>query len=65
MRTSLVLVALAMLARADVLEDKYKAKLNKPFVKAVKWITDYDTARKQAKESGRAIFVYFSRSFRP
>lgn len=57
--------ALCAAARAESLEDKLAEKLNKPFVKHIEWITDYDQALDAAKSSGKLIFAYFSRSYSP
>lgn len=47
------------------LEQKLQAKLAKKFVKNAPWITDYDKALATAKESGKVIFAYFTRSYSP
>lgn len=44
---------------------KRNAKLNSPFLKNGDWITDYDQALAAAKESGKPIFGYFTRSYSP
>ncbi len=41
------------------------AKLAEEFIKNASWIHDYDAAKAQAKESGKPIFAYFTRSFEP
>ncbi|MGE3854790.1 MAG: hypothetical protein AB7K09_23870 [Planctomycetota bacterium] len=60
-------LALALLAPAVVsaqsLEEKRDAKLAEPFLKNAEWITDYDTALAKAKETGKPIFGYFTRSY--
>ncbi|MEZ6188839.1 MAG: thioredoxin family protein [Planctomycetota bacterium] len=47
------------------LEAKLKEKLAHPWIQEQGWITDYDEAMAQAKESGKLIFGYFSRSYAP
>ncbi|MDA0666374.1 MAG: hypothetical protein O3A95_07095 [Planctomycetota bacterium] len=49
----------------DPLQTKLEAKLAKSFVAHGNWILDYDEARKIAKEEGKLIFVYFTRSYSP
>jgi len=65
LRLPLLHGALAFVARADPLEDRYQAKLAKPFAKNAAWVTDYDAARAAAKKSNRVLFAYFTRSYRP
>jgi len=61
-----VVAAVCATARADEdLAAKLKEKLSKPFVTKAAWVLDYAEAKKQAKESGKSIFAYFSRSFAP
>lgn len=63
---ALVLVgALAAAARAQSLEERLEAKLKKPFVTNAAWVLDFDEAKRQARESDKAIFAYFTRSFAP
>ena len=52
-------------AQSDDLKAKLDAKLAEAWVKKANWITDYDKARAKAKESGKLIFAYFSRSYSP
>lgn len=42
---------------------KREAKLQEDWIKANPWTTDYDEARAQAKETGKMIFAYFTRSY--
>jgi len=42
-----------------------EAKLAEPFIQNADWVTDYDRALALAKQSGKPIFAYFSRSFEP
>ena len=50
-------------------QEEYKArraeKLAKDFLKKADWHLDYDKARAAAKEQGKWIFTYFSRTFQP
>ena len=52
-------------SRQQVLIARKKAALEKPFLGVAKWTTDFDAAKAQAKQTGKPIFAYFSRSFRP
>jgi hypothetical protein len=65
MRTALVLALTALAARAQSFEEKLEKKLEAPFLKKAPWVLDYDEARKIAKEKGRVVFAYFTRSFAP
>jgi len=47
------------------LKAKLEKKLQKEFLKNAPWVLDYDQALKQAKESGKLIFAYYSRSYQP
>ena len=49
----------------DDLQAKLDDKLAKSFVTHGNWITDYDEARRIAKEEGKLMFVYFTRSYAP
>lgn len=60
-----VLLALAAAAAAGDLEDRLEEKLSKEFVRNAVWMTDYDQVKAKAKESGKPIFAYFSRSYAP
>jgi hypothetical protein len=40
-----------------------QAKLASPFLAAAPWRLDYDAARREAAESGRPIFAYFTASY--
>lgn len=55
----------ATLATDDSYQAKYEEKLSKEFVEYGGWMTDYDAARAAAKEQGKVLFVYFSRSYAP
>lgn len=39
------------------------AKLARQVFARAEWLVDYDAAREQAKESGKLILTYFTRSF--
>ena len=64
LRIAVVLLAAAV-GRAQTLEEKLERKLAKPFVENVAWVQEYDAALAKAKESGRIVFAYFSRSYAP
>lgn len=59
------LLALAAAAAAGELEDAFEAKLEKDFAKNAEWTTDFDAAKARAKEAGKPIFAYFTRSYSP
>ena len=61
------LVSSPVVAQVDQADMKarYESKLKKSFFKQATWFTDYDKARARAKESGRLIFTYFTRSYSP
>ena len=64
--TALSLVGLlATTAFAQGMEAKLQEKLAKDFVKNADWVTDFDAAKQKAKESGKIIFAYFTRSYAP
>ncbi len=70
MRKLTILLVLAAAARAQGTEEspelsKFKKKLTAPFIKKAPWVLDYDAARRKAKESGKVLFGYFTRSFQP
>jgi len=62
-----LLLALALPAAAapSSLEEKLAAKLEEPFLRNAAWETDYDKALARAKESGKPVFGYFTRSYAP
>lgn len=60
-----VLLALAAAVAAGEMEDRLEEKLGKDFVKNAEWTTDFDAAKAKAKESGKPIFGYFTRSYAP
>ncbi len=59
----LSLLLLSALATAGDLEDKLDEKLKKEFVGNAAWTTDFEAAK--AKETGKVIFAYFTRSYAP
>ena len=71
MRKLTMLLVLAAAARAQGSEEespeltKFKKKLTAAFIKKAPWVLDYDAARKNAKETGKVLFGYFTRSFQP
>ena len=50
-------------AQGGDLQGKLDKKLAESWIKDPAWITDYDEALKQAKETGKPIFGYFTRSY--
>ena len=70
MRKLTILLVLAAAARAQGTEEspeltKFEKKLTAPFIKKAPWVLDYAAAKKQAKDSGKVLFAYFTRSFQP
>lgn len=47
------------------LRDKYQAKLELPFVKAIGWQQSLESARKLSRENNLPIIAYFTRSYAP
>ncbi len=47
----------------EELKQKRDKKLAEAWYKANDWTSDYDEARKRAKDSGKIIFAYFTRSY--
>jgi len=58
-------IALSTSGYAQSLEDKLEQKMAKDFVKNANWVTDLETAKKQAKDGNKPIFAYFTRSYAP
>ena len=68
MRTWAFLLAFAAAAAAQDARDLQASldqKLAKPFFKNAAWITDFDEAKRKARELGKPIFAYFTRSYAP
>ncbi len=47
----------------DELKQLRAEKLAKPVFQKADWMTDYDAARAKAKEEGKLLFAYFTRSY--
>ncbi len=47
----------------DPLQEKLEKKLGSAFLKKADWQTDYDKALAKAKEGGKLVFAYFTRSY--
>ena len=62
---ALALTPLLTAQSQDRLRNLYAEKLTHDFIEHGGWITDYDVARAKAKEEGKVLFVYFSRSYAP
>lgn len=63
-----VLAAAALLssvANGEDLEANLKSKLAQPFVANADWATDYGKALARAKQEGKLVFAYFTRSYYP
>lgn len=60
--TLILSLALPALAQDDMIKRRDE-KLNESWVKKAAWITDFDKAREAAKDSGKPIFAYFTRSY--
>jgi hypothetical protein len=65
MRCLAFALLLAGSVRAQSFEERLEKKLQAPFLKNAPWVLDYDEARKLAREKGRVVFAYFTRSFAP
>ena len=50
---------------AEELQSRYEEKLKKDFVSNAPWQQDLEAAKAAAKESGKPIFAYFTRSYSP
>ena len=61
----LTLPLFCALASAQSNQEKFEAKLEKEFVSAVPWVQSLDEATATARESGKLIFAYFTRSYSP
>ncbi len=60
---ALVVGTPALAAAQDDLVAKRDKKLAEPFLKKADWITDFDEAKAAAKNDGKLIFAYFTRSY--
>ena len=66
-------LALGLLSNAAQAQDdkqaefqaKYEKKIEKEFIAYGGWMLDYDAAVARAKEEGKLLFTYFSRSYSP
>jgi len=47
------------------LQEKFEHKMESAFASSGSWLTDYELARKIAKQEGKLMFVYFTRSYAP
>ena len=61
----LVGTATAQAGNQAQLAEQRDKKLASEFMTKATWITDFDAARAAAKESGKPIFGYFTRSHAP
>lgn len=64
----LAVLAGAALGQGDgdaELQAKYEKKLQKDFVSKIAWTQDLSEAQKKAKESGKLVLGYFTRSYSP
>jgi hypothetical protein len=52
-------------ANGEDLEANLKSKLAQPFVANADWATDYGKALARAKQEGKLVFAYFTRSYYP
>ncbi len=57
-------VACAQTSQAD-LKASYEAKLSEDWFVNGGWSADYDAVRAKAKEEGKLILAYFSRTYSP
>ncbi len=54
----------AQRSQPDLIDRRAK-KLAKPFVTSAPWMLDYDKARAAAREEGKMLLTYFTRSYAP
>jgi len=54
--------ALTAQSQLETLRDR---KLGERWVTSAPWVTDYDEALATAKQSGKPVFAYFTRSYAP
>ena len=59
----LALAAPAAAQDQEQMQKNFDDKMAKEFVSNAAWVTDYDEAQKMAKDQGKVIFVYFTRSY--
>ena len=57
--------ALAQMPSQEELTKRLNNKLAESWFTDNGWTSDYDKAREAAKESGKLIFAYFTRSYSP
>ena len=65
---ALLLLAAPLAARAvppDEMTARFEKKIAEPWFATGGWTADYDVARARAKETGRPILAYFTRSYAP
>ncbi len=60
-----VLLLFAGAVDAQSMEEKYKAKLEKKFMKSIEWVDSLEKAQAISKKTGKPIFGYFTRSYSP
>jgi hypothetical protein len=56
---------LSSVAHGEGQQEKLQSKLAQPFVSNVPWVTDYEEALRRAKQEGKLVFAYFTRSYYP
>jgi len=49
----------------EALRRKYEDKVSEAWFKDAGWSDDYDAVRAKAKETGKPILAYFTRSYSP
>lgn len=63
MSGAILTMGLAAQKSQEELKALREEKLNSSFLQNATWITDYDKARAEAKQSKKVIFAYFTRSY--
>lgn len=58
-----ILLLWSLLQEPDELKRRYDEKIGQEWLKKADWILDFDRARAQARQSGKPIFAYFTRSY--
>ena len=49
----------------ESLVDQYQHKIERPFVTVGGWLVDYEAALARARDEGKVVFVYYTRSYAP
>ncbi len=61
----LALILIGGNVSAQDLQELYKKKLEKDFVKKISWVQSLEEAQELSAKTGKPIFGYFTRSYAP